>query len=124
MPSGRGARRPSSRLHRLSRRKSSLEPRAGRTPSRNRRPTWSQGRDHNQYGFSVWMPARAQARISYGSTDEVGWKAVEHPVHWHDFHATVLHILGIDHERLTFYHNGINRRLTNVHGKVIREILA
>ena len=62
--------------------------------------------------------------IAYGSTDEVGWKAVENPVHWHDFHATVLYLLGLDHERLTFYHNGIERRLTNVHGHVIRGILA
>ena len=62
--------------------------------------------------------------IAYGSTDEIGWKAAEKPVHWHDFHATVLHLLGIDHERLSFYHNGIERRLTNVHGHVIHDILA
>ena len=49
---------------------------------------------------------------------------METPVTWHDFHATVLHLLGIDHERLTFYHNGIERRLTNVHGRVVKEILA
>ena len=61
---------------------------------------------------------------SFGATDEIGWKAAEDPVSWHDFHATVLDILGIDHRRLTFYHNGIQRRLTNVHGNVIREILA
>jgi hypothetical protein len=54
----------------------------------------------------------------------VGWKAVEKPVTWPDFHATVLHLLGIDHERLTFYHNGIRRRLTNVHGQVVKGILA
>ena len=65
-----------------------------------------------------------QPGIAYGSTDEIGWKAVEKPVTWHDFHATVLHLLGIDHERLTFYHNGIERRLTNVHGRVVKEILA
>ena len=59
----------------------------------------------------------------YGATDEVGWKSVEQPVHWNDFHATVLHLLGIDHERLTFLHNGIQRRLTNVHGHVIDDIL-
>jgi Protein of unknown function (DUF1501) len=56
--------------------------------------------------------------------DEIGWKAVERPIAWHDFHATVLHLFGIDHERLTFYHNGIGRRLTNVHGEVVKEILA
>ena len=62
--------------------------------------------------------------MAFGSTDELGWKTVEHPVPWHDFHATVLHLFGINHERLTFYHNGIERRLTNVHGEVVRGILA
>jgi hypothetical protein len=83
------------------------------------------GRDHNQYGFSVWAAgAGLKPGIAYGSTDEIGWKAVENPVAWHDFHATVLHLLGIDHERLTIYHNGIQRRLTNVHGHVVKGILA
>jgi hypothetical protein len=83
------------------------------------------GRDHNQYGFSIWAAgAGLTPGIAYGSTDEIGWKAVESPVAWHDFHATVLHLLGIDHERLTFYHNGIQRRLTNVHGHVVKGILA
>jgi hypothetical protein len=82
------------------------------------------GRDHNQYGFSVWLAgAGLRHGIAYGATDEVGWQAVERAVSWYDFHATVLHLLGIDHERLTFYHNGIHRRLTNVHGEVVREIL-
>lgn len=67
--------------------------------------------------------AGVKSGIGYGATDEVGWKAVEDPVAWHDFHATVLHLLGIDHERLSYYHNGIQRRLTNVHGHVVREIL-
>ena len=62
--------------------------------------------------------------MSYGESDEIGWKAVENRVHWHDFHATVLHLLGIDHERLTYYHNGIERRLTNVHGELIHDIMA
>ena len=94
--------------------------------SRSRPPTSSgTGRDHNQYGFSVWLAgAGLKPGIAYGATDEIGWKAVENPVPWHDFHATVLHLLGIDHERLTYYHNGIRRRLTNVHGQVIRPILA
>jgi hypothetical protein len=83
------------------------------------------GRDHNQAGFSVWLAgAGLQHGISHGATDDVGWKSVEKVVNWYDFHATVLHLLGIDHERLTFYHNGIQRRLTNVHGEVVREILA
>ncbi|EMI20794.1 secreted protein containing DUF1501 [Rhodopirellula maiorica SM1] len=83
------------------------------------------GRDHNRYGFSCWMAgAGLKPGIAVGSTDELGWKAVERPIPWHDFHATVLHLFGIDHEKLTFYHNGIQRRLTNVHGDVVREALA
>ncbi|MCU0705264.1 MAG: DUF1501 domain-containing protein, partial [Fimbriiglobus sp.] len=83
------------------------------------------GRDHNKYGFSVWLAgAGLKPGIAYGSTDEIGWKAAENPVAWHDFHATVLHLLGIDHEKLTFYHNGIQRRLTNVHGEVVKGILS
>jgi hypothetical protein len=66
----------------------------------------------------------AKAGLSYGATDEVGWKSVEKIVTWPDFHATVLHLLGIDHERLSVYHNGIQRRLTNVHGHVVRDLLA
>jgi hypothetical protein len=62
--------------------------------------------------------------IDYGNTDDVGWKSVEKPVPWHDLHATILHLLGIDHTRLTYYHNGIARRLTNVHGEVLHELLA
>jgi hypothetical protein len=82
------------------------------------------GRDHNMYGFSVWLAgAGLKHGLVYGATDEIGWKSVEKPVTWPDFHATVLHLLGIDHERLTFYHNGIQRRLTNVHGEVVKGIL-
>lgn len=83
------------------------------------------GRDHNQTGFSVWLAgAGLRPGMAYGATDDIGWKSVENPVSWHDFHATVLHLLGINHERLTFYHNGIQRRLTNVHGELVRPILA
>jgi hypothetical protein len=83
------------------------------------------GRDHNQHGFSVWMAgAGLRPGMAYGQTDEFGYRAVQNPVHWHDFHATVLHLLGIQHERLTIYHNGIRRRLTNVHGQVLSELLA
>jgi hypothetical protein len=98
----------------------------GRTPfAQSDAGTLSKGRDHNQHGFSVWMAgAGLKPGIAYGATDDIGWKAVENPVAWHDFHATVLHLLGIDHERLTFYHNGIQRRLTNVHGHVVKRILA
>jgi hypothetical protein len=83
------------------------------------------GRDHNADAFSVWLAGAGLRRgIAYGASDEIGWKASENPVDVHDFHATILHVLGIDHTRLTFYHNGIQRRLTNVHGKVIHAILA
>ncbi|HEY7156670.1 MAG TPA: DUF1501 domain-containing protein [Gemmataceae bacterium] len=98
----------------------------GRTPfTQSAAHVVGKGRDHNQYGFSVWLAgAGLKHGLAYGATDEIGWKAVEERTHWHDFHATVLHLLGIDHERLTYYHNGIKRRLTNVHGTVIRPILA
>ena len=98
----------------------------GRTPfSESEKGKVGAGRDHNKSGFSVWMAgAGLRPGIAHGATDEIGWKAEEHPVTWHDFHATVLHLLGLDHERLTFYHNGIERRLTNVHGRVVRELLA
>jgi hypothetical protein len=83
------------------------------------------GRDHNQYGFSVWLAgAGLKHGLAFGATDDVGWRAAERIVSWYDFHATVLHLLGLDHERLTFYHNGIQRRLTNVHGEILSEILA
>ena len=83
------------------------------------------GRDHNQNGFSVWVAGGAfRGGTNYGSTDRVGYAAVENRVHWNDFHATVLHALGINHRRLTYYHNGINRRLTNVSGQIIKDILA
>ena len=62
--------------------------------------------------------------LSYGATDEFGYKAVENVVTVYDFHATILQILGLNHERLSFYHNGIERRLTDVHGHVIKDILA
>jgi arylsulfatase A-like enzyme len=83
------------------------------------------GRDHNPYGFTCWLAgAGVRPGVSYGRTDEFGFKAVEDVTTPHDFHATILHLLGLDHERLTYYHNGIERRLTNVHGHVIRDILS
>lgn len=98
----------------------------GRTPfTQSAADTVGAGRDHNMYGFSVWLAGGGlKPGFSYGHTDDVGWKSVEQPVPWHDFHATVLHLLGIDHERLTYYHNGIERRLTNVHGHLLQPILA
>ncbi|QGQ31968.1 DUF1501 domain-containing protein [Gimesia maris] len=98
----------------------------GRTPfTQSASDQVGTGRDHNMNGFSVWMAGGGLKHgFSYGATDEFGWKSVEKPIAWHDYHATVLHLLGIDHTRLTWYHNGIERRLTNVHGEVIHEILA
>ena len=62
--------------------------------------------------------------IAYGQTDELGYEAVENPMHVHDLHATILHLLGLDHERLSFFYNGAEQRLTFVHGRVIKEVLA
>ncbi len=97
----------------------------GRTPfTQSDAGTLGKGRDHNQYGFSVWLAgAGLRHGLAYGATDEFGLKAVEDRMDWYDYHATILHLLGIHHERLTFYHNGIRRRLTNVHGRVVRELL-
>jgi hypothetical protein len=93
-----------------------------------RMPTFQKGasgRDHNPKGFTVWLAgAGVQRATSYGATDEFGYQAVENVATIYDLHATILHLLGLDHERLSFYHNGIERRLTDVHGHVIREILA
>jgi Protein of unknown function (DUF1501) len=93
-----------------------------------RMPTFqkgTQGRDHNPKGFTAWMAgAGVKHGFSHGATDEFGHQAVEEVATVYDFYATVLHLLGLDHEKLTFYHNGIQRRLTDVHGHVIRKILA
>jgi hypothetical protein len=98
----------------------------GRTPfAQSADGVLGQGRDHNQYGFSMWMAGGGLKHgLAYGATDDVGMKAVEKRVHWHDLHATLLHLLGIDHERLTYYHNGIQRRLTDVAGEVLKGVLA
>ena len=98
----------------------------GRTPfAESAADTVGPGRDHNHIGFSVWVAGGAfQGGTTYGATDPVGYAAVENRVHWNDFHATILHTLGIDHKRLTYYHNGIQRRLTNVSGRVIKDILS
>jgi hypothetical protein len=83
------------------------------------------GRDHHPLVFSAWIAGAGLKRgIAHGESDDVGYQVANNPVTVYDFHATILHLLGIDHERLTFYHNGIRRRLTDVHGHVIREILA
>ena len=93
----------------------------GRTPvSEN-----GDGRDHNHYGFTMWLAGGGvRPGQTFGATDEFGFKAVENRVSVHDLHATILHLLGLDHERLTYRHSGRDFRLTDVHGRVIREILA
>jgi len=83
------------------------------------------GRDHNPFGFTSWVAGGGfKGGESYGETDEWSYKAVKDTTYCYDLHATVLHLLGIDHEKLIFRHNGIDRRLTDVHGHVISEILA
>jgi len=93
-----------------------------------RMPTFQKdasGRDHNPHGFTVWLTGAGVKRgFSYGATDEFGHRAVADVCTIYDLHATILHLLGLDHEHLTFYHNGVQRRLTDVHGQVISEILA
>jgi hypothetical protein len=98
----------------------------GRTPAVelvNGRP--GMGRDHNHWGFSVWLAGGGiRGGMTFGATDEFGYRAVENRVHVHDLHATILHLLGLDHERLTYRYAGRDFRLTDVEGHVIRDILA
>ena len=92
----------------------------GRTPTSE----GGNGRDHNHYGFSVWMAGGGiRGGTVYGSTDEFGFKAQENPTSVHDLHATMLHLLGFDHEKLTYRYAGRDFRLTDVHGKVIADIV-
>ncbi len=93
----------------------------GRTPvSEN-----GDGRDHNHYGFSMWMAGGGvKGGIAHGATDEFGFKAAQGLVSVHDLHATILHLLGLDHEKLTYRYSGRDFRLTDVHGRVVEDILA
>ena len=94
----------------------------GRTPYAEKNGT---GRDHNPNGFTVWMAGGGfKPGFSFGETDDLGHFAVDGKVHMHDLHATILHQLGLDHEKLTFRHAGRDFRLTDVHGHVVREVLA
>lgn len=94
----------------------------GRTPYSQSNGT---GRDHNPGGFTVWLAGGGvKAGFAHGATDDIGFQAVEGKVHMHDLHATILHLLGLDHERLTFRHAGRDFRLTDVHGHVVNEIIA
>ena len=97
----------------------------GRTPMVESNPTLnrSQGRDHHPQAFSLWMAGGGvKGGVTLGATDELGFHITDRPVHIHDLQATILHLLGLDHERLTFHHGGRDYRLTDVHGKLIREI--
>ena len=83
------------------------------------------GRDHNPRGFTVWLAGGGVKRAhAHGATDEIGHVAAEDPVHMHDLHATILHLLGLDHERLTYRWSGRDFRLTDVFGKVVDEIVS
>ncbi len=93
----------------------------GRTPD-SRKPD---GRDHNAKGYTMWMAGGGvKGGLSYGATDDYGYKALENPVHVHDLHATMLHLMGLDHEKLTYRYAGRDFRLTDVHGSVVKGVLA
>jgi hypothetical protein len=93
----------------------------GRTPTSEN----GDGRDHNHHGFTMWLAGGGvKGGMTYGETDEFGFKAAVNKMHVHDLHATILHLLGLDHERLTFRHAGRDFRLTDVYGRVVREILS
>ncbi|MHC5540392.1 DUF1501 domain-containing protein, partial [Singulisphaera rosea] len=83
------------------------------------------GRDHHMRAFSMWMAGGGiKGGITWGATDELGYHAVENPVHVNDLHATILHQLGVDHKRLTYRYQGRDFRLTDVQGRVVEKILA
>jgi uncharacterized protein (DUF1501 family) len=94
----------------------------GRTPACQK---GNRGRDHNPTGFSMWMAGGGvRGGTVFGATDEIGLRAIEDRVHPNDLHATILHLMGIDHERLTYLHNGRDERLTDVGGRILKSILA
>jgi hypothetical protein len=93
----------------------------GRTPTSES----GDGRDHNHYGFCMWMAGGGvKGGTTYGETDDFGFRAMHNKVHIHDLHATILHLLGLDHEKLTFRYSGRDFRLTDVHGRVLHDIVA
>jgi hypothetical protein len=93
----------------------------GRTPTAE----GTDGREHHPFGFSMWLAGGGtRGGLAYGATDDFGWHAVQNKVHVHDLHATILHLMGIDHERLTYRYSGRDFRLTDVSGQVVRDILS
>ncbi len=93
----------------------------GRTPTTE----GGNGRDHNHWGFTTWLAGGGtKGGMAHGATDEFGFRSVEKKVHIHDLHATILHLMGIDHEKLTYRHAGRDFRLTDVKGEVVKEVLA
>lgn len=83
------------------------------------------GRDHDHYGFTVWMAGGGvKGGVSHGSTDEFGCSAIQDRVHVHDLHATILHLMGLDHEKLTYRYSGRDYRLTDVHGNVVHDVIS
>lgn len=93
----------------------------GRTPTAE----GGTGREHHPFGFTMWMAGGGiRGGLAYGATDDYGWHAVQNKVHVHDLHATMLHLMGFDHEKLTYFYSGRNYRLTDVYGHVVKEVLA
>ena len=101
-----------------------VRPHAGRR-SRRQAPAAQSGRDHNPFGFTMWLAGGGvKGGMTYGATDDFGFKAIEKPVHVHDLHATILHLMGIDHTKLTYRYSGRDFRLTDVSGNVLHDIIA
>jgi uncharacterized protein (DUF1501 family) len=100
----------------------------GRTPLAENRPGGRElntGRDHHPFAYTIWMAGGGlKGGVTYGETDDIGWSITRDPVHVNDFHATLLHLFGIDHERLTYRFQGRDFRLTDVAGKVVTPLLA
>jgi len=95
----------------------------GRTPTSE--GVGKPGRDHDWYGFSMWLAgAGVKGGQAMGATDDIGFKAVEDPLHVSDLHATILHLMGFDHTKLTYFYSGLNQRLTGVRGNVVSKVLA
>ena len=93
----------------------------GRTPTAQ----GSDGRDHNPEAFTYWLAGGGvKPGLQYGATDDYGYYAVENKVHFHDLHATILHLLGLDHKKLTYRYAGRDFRLTDVHGNIVKDIIA